>query len=302
MVTFFRITCTKVALSSLVLLFAFPSFTEQKAAVCITGTLRTFMLDEVHTKLFEAIVRPFDVDVFLYLTITADSQNNIGCVEHLHNFPRMLAMVKPTQVVLAKSSVCEQLPLQTRMPCCPDKRSSSLQLAWIDSCFQAAHVYASRRSFSYSHYVRVRPDLLIGGYLPQSAWTSPVVITSIKADAPGSDMFFMFQSNLLESWWNKLDFRCNSLPGCCPEYYIFRNVAVQQVAELRVVLVRTPQKYYCWDHGHICNASQVQQLRERMPHDSACVKEFNHSTMYDQLLAYVHTYSTDRSSRLEVSL
>lgn len=196
-------------------------------ALCIVGGLRTFLLPPVYTSIHEHLVAaaPGRVDVYLFLTIgqgeRADGQEE---KEECSAAPlgAALELLQPTLVrVFNGISRCEQVRFEGS-ECCAEGSMRALaymQLSWIDACFAEAH---SRGD--YSHYMRTRTDLYIGAPPPAWAFTPSHAHTLFSMDkiAPGSDMFFFFSRELLDTWWRQLSLRCTNWVNTC----VRRGIAV----------------------------------------------------------------------------
>lgn len=146
----------------------------------------------------------------------------------------------------AAGAACAVSPVRPR--CTPGGMNSYLQMAAVNRCFEVAAHYAARAGFAYTHYVRARPDMVVGAPPPAWAWTdSSRVVTAAKRDAPGNDQMWIMSAALLDSWWRKLDMRCGGFGDCCPEYTIFKGVKVVQTSEMHTLLVRRRDRAECWD-------------------------------------------------------
>lgn len=206
-----------------------------KIALCVVGSLRTFLLPPVYTSIHDHLVLPHPpgtVDVYLFLTThhTGRSNEDGQIDQECSAVPLSTAqeLLHPVHTSLNPfPSDCQHLSFKGQ--CCGERgsltESSYIQLGAIDACFTLA---ASKGGGTYSHFMRTRPDLYIGSPVPSWVWAakhSARTVWTMDKDAPGSDMLFLFGVRLLEVWWRSLPWSpCTAFPVGSPEYFIFEGM------------------------------------------------------------------------------
>ena len=198
-----------------------------KIALCVVGSLRTFLLPPVYTSIHNHLVLPHPpgtVDVYLFLTTHHTGRcNEEGPVDsECSAVPLSTAqtLLRPVHTALnPHPSNCAYLNF--RGQCCGERgsltESSFIQLGAVDACF----ALAASKGAAYTHCVRTRPDLYIGSPVPAWVWAakhSGWTVWTMDKDAPGSDMFFLFGARLMEAWWRRLPWTpCAAFPAGSPE-------------------------------------------------------------------------------------
>jgi hypothetical protein len=207
-----------------------------KIALCIVGTLRTFLLPPVFESIHRNLVAVHPqgtVDVYFHLSLHHSGKRyDVECSGEGATLATAQSLFNPLETVLSTiPSNCAHTRFNGT--CCTGPfeghvtEGNFMQASRIAKCFEAA---ASRGGqHYYTHYVRARPDLYIGAPFPPWVWgeqhAAHKIFTSDK-DAPASDMLFAFGSRLLTAWWRRLPLRnCTQFPvGGSLEYFLFDGV------------------------------------------------------------------------------
>ena len=247
-----------------------------KVAVCMIGVARTFYLRPVYEsyqrEVVESLGKTGPVDTFLLMATAVahmphrmhtHSNNEVTCYDALFEgeWQRLLKIVQPVHVDLLKHSNCDTYesfqrpyPEQARMvgPCCrsgDETETRFLQMAMMDQCMKTAERHAEANGFSYTHFIRARPDMAYWSPIPSTILRRKSSLTSIiKADSAASDMFYVIPKALKAAWWDKMHRRCEDFPpGKEPVGVFFRGrVPVVMDADIRGGIVRHPGALDCW--------------------------------------------------------
>ena len=263
---------------SLVFIFlpaALFSFAEGRVALCITGGARTFGFPAVHKAIFRNLLTA-DTDIFAFLfasTPAFKDDNDVYCQD---KSKRLELLFAPHNHAVAHLSVydegtCDRFSRHGSY--CNECGGGTMfmQLGWIDNCFRHAVAYASKRNFSYTHFIRARPDFYVGSRFPSDAFTqTDRIFTARKNDYPGSDMLMLISEPMMQSWWRPMVAEilqppaCNALRShCCMESHLFEGTHKPQTTQLRELngmLVRRWNRVECWDPYPSCGNDTEKNL------------------------------------------
>ena len=215
-----------------------------RVAVCVTGSLRTFLLPPVYSSIHRTLLAPVQrlggkADVFLLLTSRhaphPDGRGDTVDAECSHHpLAAAVELLAPAHVELwPNASSCAGGVRFFNESCCGADSPGSLkavtymQSGWVAKCFARAEAHALESGFAYTHFVRTRSDLYLGAAPPDWAWHpghAAQRLWSAHKYAPGSDMFFIFSAALYQRWWKGMwrERSCASLEeGRSWEYQLF---------------------------------------------------------------------------------
>jgi hypothetical protein len=210
-----------------------------RIALCIVGGLRTFLLPPVHESIRRQLIAPHppgSVDVFFFLTLhhraLTDSRGQPLDLECSASPLRaVLDSFSPRHVSLWKNASSCKGGVRFGAESCAAceggayREAVYVQTGWVNQCFEAARREEARAGANYTHFIRTRPDLFIGGPLPRWAFEPrhQHVLWTAHKYAPGSDLFFVASAHLMARWWEG-GWRkrgCLAVEDRSPEYVLF---------------------------------------------------------------------------------
>jgi hypothetical protein len=197
-----------------------------KTALCIVGSLRTFGLPQVGHSFAKNIINSIGTEnLDTFAVISFSDKRRVSCPDE-EAVSSNLKIINARSVKFVYDSSCKSYRQHTGRGHCVDD-NSFLQLSWIDYCFQLAVDSPA----SYTHFIRMRPDSYMLQPLPplHTLVMPDAVTTARRNEDTANDMFFMFNAS-------HFDFKGS------PESFMFRGVKLVISAEIKVCLVRSPEK------------------------------------------------------------
>jgi len=154
----------------------------------------------------------------------------------LNNFNTILNLLNPIKVICFNKFKLTNIILYSQIQC-------------INILINDALEYSKKNNFTYDYFIRSRPDLILLDNPNFNNLNNNIVYTGIKCDSKGSDMFFIFNNKLINTWWNTLITNINKeyylKKYVCPEYYIFNDITTKQI--YKSALVRKHSYIQSWN-------------------------------------------------------
>lgn len=206
-----------------------------KLAVCMYGSIRTFVDPKLREKyklnFTKSISNLGEYDVFVLLIRQANGVNHRSrlhenCKLTKQDLEAMLIDIFGKKLTYFKV-------YDNNDSLFPTKSEHAKQLWGIDEVF-----FTANKHDYYDFFVRIRPDFYWHQSFDHTVLNQTHVVTSIKSDAPASDMFFIISKQLYNDWWVKTISQLKYTLTDCIEYTIFKNVRKLQHHQIHSSLMR----------------------------------------------------------------
>jgi hypothetical protein len=275
---------------------------KQYIALLISGEIRTFVLREqiLFFKNLMTKLQSYYTYVHVYITLKIPDTNSdytyfrgtnkfIQSEQGLTNFKELITILNPIS-----------------LRCFYDFKYANYhipyfngQLKMIDMCINDALIYQQHNSIVYDTFFRIRPDCYIKeSDLNIDQFQDNYIYTGIKVDTIANDNIFIFDNELLNTWWlahirPNIQINAKQIGHISPEYYIYNCVRDKLKSQIANWLIRDYNSTQTWSFLDLPIGSFSQILLNEEYHwtykeeyDKICIL-LEHNTFMEKLREFV---------------